>query len=668
MITLTLFQVSTLITAFVSLFLGLFVFFSGEKTKLNLSWLLTSIFISLWSIGLFGVVFSTNMGTAWFWQYVLDIGGICVPIMYFNFLLHLTKKDKKFFLLQTFSLLAGTALIILNFTNLFKTGISPKFGINFWVDPGKLYFLFPFYFTFFVSIAILLVIKEYRAATDKDLKRQLMYVLMAQIFGFGGGATDFLPQLFNVYPFGNYFVILYVIFISYAALKHHLFDMRVIATELLTFLLWAFLLIKALLSGSYNDFLLNGFIFIAVVIVGALLIRSVIREVKQKEKMEKMAKDIEKAYEAEKLAKEKVEAARVEDEALLTSIGDGVVAIDKEGKIMFINRAAQELLALKNEDVIGKPFEEILTIENEKGEAILGEKNPLRQALTFGKKIVTDATGGALNTVYYYIRSDKTKFPAAVTVAPVVLGDKIIGAIDVFRDVTVERQVDRSKSEFVSLASHQLRTPLTAIKWYSEILEKEKLNAKGKRCLREIYHGNERMIKLIDIMLNISRFEAGKIKMNAVPTDIKKILEDIINEQKSEIKKRSQKFTLECPNDLPKTLIDQNLFRLVFQNLISNAIKYTPAKGEVSCKVAKKDNVFLFEVADTGIGIPEAQQKRVFEKLFRADNVFTHEPEGTGLGLYAAKMTAESLGGKIWFKSKTGKGTTFFVELPIRKI
>ena len=150
-----------------------------------------------------------------------------------------------------------------------------------------------------------------------------------------------------------------------------------------------------------------------------------------------------------------------------------------------------------------------------------------------------------------------------------------------------------------------------------------------------------------------------------MPTDIKKILEDIINEQKSEIKKRSQKFALECPNDLPKVLLDQNLFRLIFQNLISNAIKYTPKEGRVSCKVAKKDGMFLFEVADTGIGIPEAQQKRIFEKLFRADNVFTHEPEGTGLGLYAAKMTAESLGGKIWFKSKQGKGTTFFVELPM---
>lgn len=307
MITLTLFQVSTLLTAFVSLFLGLFVFFSGEKTKLNFSWLLASIFISLWSIGLFGVVFSTNIKVAWFWQYILDIGGICVPVMYFNFLLHLTKKNKKFVFLQISSLVAGSALIILNFTDLFKTGISPKFGINFWIDGGRLYFLFPFYFAFFAFLAVFFVIKEYYTVTDKDHKRQLMYVLLAQIFGFGGGLTDFFPQLFNIYPFGNYFIILYVIFISYAALKHHLFDIRIIATELLTFSIWAFLAIKTLLSVNRDDLMLNGGIFVAVVIAGILLIRSMLREVRQKEQIEKLASDIKRAYEVEKKANDELE-------------------------------------------------------------------------------------------------------------------------------------------------------------------------------------------------------------------------------------------------------------------------------------------------------------------------------------------------------------------------
>ena len=302
MIILTPFQVSTLITAVAGLFLGIFVYFSGEKTKLNLSWLFASSVIGLWSFGFFGLVFSTSMSVAWFWQYIIDIGGICIPILYLNFLLHLLKKDQRLKILQIFSLVAATFLIVLNFTDLFKTGISPKFGINYWIDPGKLYFLFPLYFAILASVSMYIVIKEYILTTDKDHKRQLMYVLLAQTFGFGGGFTNFFPQLFNTYPFGNYFVVLYVIFISYAALKHHLFDMRIIATELLTFAIWAILLIKTLLSNSVEDFLLNIVVLTAVMIAGILLIRSVIKEVRQKEEIEKISKELERAYVVEKKA------------------------------------------------------------------------------------------------------------------------------------------------------------------------------------------------------------------------------------------------------------------------------------------------------------------------------------------------------------------------------
>ena len=302
MIILTPFQISALITACVSLFLGLFVFFGNKKSKLNFAWLLTSASISAWSLGLFGVVFFTDKATAWFWQYILDIGGICSPLLYFNFLLYFTKRDKKILGLQLTSLIAGIFLIALNFTDLFKTGISPKFGINYWIDPGKLYFLFPLYFILLGAISIFIIAKEYRFNPDINYRRQLIYVLIAQIFGFGGGLTDFFPQLFNVYPFGNYFIILYTIFISYTAMKHHLFDIKVIAAELLTFGIWIVLLIKLLFSNSIQDLLVNGGLFLAMAIFGVLLIRSVIKEVEQREK-------VTKALELEKQAKQEIARA-----------------------------------------------------------------------------------------------------------------------------------------------------------------------------------------------------------------------------------------------------------------------------------------------------------------------------------------------------------------------
>ena len=482
-----------------------------------------------------------------------------------------------------------------------------------------------------------------------------------------------LPIFFNNYDFTLLDApsfIFFVGFTGYAITKHHLFDVRVIATELLTFAIWLILLIRTFLSVTPQDIAFNGAILIFVVFFGILLIRSVIREVGQREKIEKLAKDIEKAYEAEKLAKEKIDAIRVEDEALLASIGEGVVAIDREGKVTFINRAAEQMLYLKSEEAVGRSYGEILKMETEKGEAVAKEKDPLNLALSSGKKVITAVAEGTADIIYFYVRKDGTKFPSAITVAPVILNGKTIGAVDVFRDITVERQIDKSKTEFVSLASHQLRTPLSAIKWYSEIIlggKAGKLKPKQQEYLEQVYKGNERMIKLINVMLNISRLEAGKVKITLAPLSLKELLENIIAEQQVDIKKKKHKFTFECPNDLPKITTDSELIRMVFQNLISNAIKYTRDKGKIDCKVEKKDNSILFSVHDNGIGIPEDQQKKIFGKLFRADNAFSHDPQGNGLGLYAAKMTVENLGGKTWFESKADKGTTFYVELPMGK-
>jgi len=656
-------------TAAVSLFLGVFVYFNGEKTRLNFSWLLNSIAISLWSVGLFGVVSSNTKPAAWFWQHILDIGGICVPILFFNFVLYLVKKEKKIMFLQIFSFVTGTVLITLSFTDFFKTGVSPKFGINHWIDPGKLYFIFPLFFIFFVLASAFILIKEYRGTDDRNFKRQLLYMLIAQLFGFGGGLTDFFPQLFNVYPFGNYFIILYVIFISYAALKHHLFDIKVIATELLTFSIWVFLAVKVLLSRDLSDFLLNGVVLLAIIGAGTLLIRSVLREVEQRERMEKLSKDLEQAYGAEKSARQRVERAKVEDEALLGSIGDGVIAIDKNGEVMFVNRAAEQMLGFKSDQAIDKPYEDILEIQNEKGDVLAGEENPLEAVLNSGKKIITDATSKPEKTIYF-VRSDKSKFPAAVTVAPVILQGETIGAINVFRDITVERQIDKSKSEFVSLASHQLRTPLTTIKWYAEMLQDNKkagkLTAKQKKYLDVLYKGNLRMIKLVDVMLDVSRLDAGKVKIRKEMVDISEIAKVVIEEEKFNIKNNKQKFIFDSEEKNSKTFTDPNQLRIVFQNLISNAVKYTPKGGKVECSIKKQDDYFLFSVQDNGIGIPRDQQKRIFEKLFRAENAFSHQPDGNGLGLYAAKATIENLGGKIWFESKEGQGTTFFVTIPIK--
>ncbi len=381
-------------------------------------------------------------------------------------------------------------------------------------------------------------------------------------------------------------------------------------------------------------------------------------------KVDEQTQKIKQSYEAEKEYRERIDSIRVEDEALLANIGDGVIAVDKEGKVTFMNRAAEDMLMIKTENVVNRPYDEILLLQNEKGETIPKEKSRFFSALSSGKKTAVDMSRN-VDSIYYYVRGDQTRFPAAETVAPVVLLGNIIGAVDVFRDITVEKEIDKSKSEFVSLASHQLRTPLSAIKWYSEVLLKErtgKLVPKQKKYLREINRGNERIINLVNVLLNISRLEAGKLKPNLTEVNIKKLIEEIIKEEKREIKKRKQKFSFECDANLPKIKTDTDLLRTVLQSVISNAIKYTPELGKIICRVQKKNNIIELQVIDTGIGIPKEQQSKIFGKLFRASNAFAQDARGNGLGLYTAKKIIEILGGQIRFKSKEGEGTTFFIE------
>lgn len=253
----------------------------------------------------------------------------------------------------------------------------------------------------------------------------------------------------------------------------------------------------------------------------------------------------------------------------------------------------------------------------------------------------------------------------------------VLGSFVLFIALLIGRliiQVDRAKTEFVSMASHQLRTPTTAIKWYSQMLSDSNigtLNEKQQKYVAEIYHGNNRMIKLINNLLSIARIEMGKLKITREPVDGVKLLQEVIKEQDMEIAKKSQKITIHQSENLPKLFTDPQLLSMILQNIVSNAVKYTLENGEITCKIKMENANMVFEIADNGIGIPRDDQKRVFEKLFRAANSMDQRDqknnrEGTGLGLYIVKEITDMLGGKVWFESELHKGTTFYLQLPLR--
>ncbi len=236
------------------------------------------------------------------------------------------------------------------------------------------------------------------------------------------------------------------------------------------------------------------------------------------------------------------------------------------------------------------------------------------------------------------------------------------------RDVTAEKEVDRVKTEFVSLASHQLRTPLTAINWFSEMLldgDAGKLTKKQIEYVKEVHVGNKRMVELVNALLNTSRLDLGTFLIEPVATNLALMSKDVIKEMQSMIKTKKIDLHEDYQDGLPLVNVDPKLIRIIFQNYLSNAIKYTPEKGRVDVRVSVETNTVRIAVKDTGYGVPESQKEKIFARLFRADNVRDKDVEGTGLGLYIVKSIMDQSGGKAWFESIENKGSTFYAEIPL---
>ncbi|OHA66468.1 MAG: hypothetical protein A3C04_01455 [Candidatus Wildermuthbacteria bacterium RIFCSPHIGHO2_02_FULL_45_25] len=374
--------------------------------------------------------------------------------------------------------------------------------------------------------------------------------------------------------------------------------------------------------------------------------------------------------------KSKVEIAHAKEKAILLSIGDGIIATDEKGNITLINKVAEKLLDIKSEKVIGKVFSEVLLLEDEKGVSIPLQKRPISMALA-GTTTTTTTTAGS---AYYYARKDKTKFPVAIMVTPIILDEKIIGAIEVFRDITQEKEIDKAKSEFVSLASHQLKTPPTAIKLLTERMlsgKTGKLTEKQKEYLNDVYSENQRSIELVNALLNVSRIEMGAFTVQLSEKNIRAIVQSVIYELKSAIDKKQLRLEEVHQQKNISLLIDEPLFRMVLNNLVINAVNYTAEGGtiHIECKEVNKgealgekllaENSFVIVVSDTGYGIPKNQQNKLFTKFFRADNAREKHTDGTGLGLYIVKSILDNSGGSIWFTSEENKGTTFYVVIPM---
>lgn len=266
-------------------------------------------------------------------------------------------------------------------------------------------------------------------------------------------------------------------------------------------------------------------------------------------------------------------------------------------------------------------------------------------------------------------RKNNQTYTALISISP-ILDER--GEIEFFvgieRDITKEKEIDKAKTEFASLTSHQLRTPLSAINWYVEMLlagDVGTTTEKQKSYLNEIYHGNRRMVDLVNSLLNVSRIDLDTFVVESKQTDIVRFAQDVIRVVDAGRKESSTQIQESYAKDIPMLAIDRKLMRIVIENLLSNAIQYSPEKSVVEFSIQKKNDTVLITVTDHGYGIPANQRDKIFTKLFRADNILERSTEGTGLGLYIVKAIVEQSGGRVWFTSEENVGTSFFVSMPM---
>ncbi|MFA5368593.1 MAG: ATP-binding protein [Candidatus Paceibacterota bacterium] len=338
---------------------------------------------------------------------------------------------------------------------------------------------------------------------------------------------------------------------------------------------------------------------------------------------------------------------------IVDNLTDGVLVLDENNRIELTNPLVDIFLKQKQENLLGK---NIFKIKSKKSElsslvALLksGKKNKIknifRKELLLGDKLYLE-----------------------VTTVPLEENNNNRGTLIILHDVSRDKFIETIKTEFVSIAAHQLRTPLSAIKWTLKMMldgDIGKITAEQKDLLEKTYQSNERMIALINDLLNVTRIEEGRFLYKPEPMQMEDIVDTVINNSEEILRMKKTKLKFNKPKELlPEVLVDKEKMSMVVQNLLENAIKYTNLEAEIDISLEKTDKDVLFKIKDSGVGIPKEQQERIFTKFFRGSNVIKMETDGSGLGLYTTKNIVESHSGKIWFDSEEGKGTTFYFTVP----
>lgn len=356
-------------------------------------------------------------------------------------------------------------------------------------------------------------------------------------------------------------------------------------------------------------------------------------------------------------------------DAIINAIGDGVIALNAQGNIELINPAAQQIVGWGKQDAITLGYKAVLKLVDTSDNELTTANDPISQVLATNKEVKT-------NNLTLLTKTGK-KLLVSVTVSPVGQGGA--GVIVVFRDITKEKAEEREQAEFISTASHEMRTPVASIEGYLGLAlnpQTATVDEKAREYIGKAHESAQHLGRLFQDLLDVSKAEDGRLSNNPKVVDVVSFTHDIIESLQSKAEEKGLRMLFKPQpddndgkagerrlNPVYYANVDNDHLREVLSNLVENAIKYTP-KGDVTVDIGGDSEHVVISVADSGIGIPKEDQVHLFQKFYRVDNSATREIGGTGLGLYLSRRLVEAMNGRVWLESEFQRGSTFSIEIP----
>lgn len=344
-------------------------------------------------------------------------------------------------------------------------------------------------------------------------------------------------------------------------------------------------------------------------------------------------------------------------QAIFEDTSDGMIITDGELRILHANTAFEKIINKKARYLKGKKINAIFVNDEDR----LTVEKELKDIQNRNQKIHHDILLESKDRVIWCSMNITFTDSSSFSEPRLIFS---------FEDITKNKELESSKSEFVNMVSHELRSPLTAVKGYLSLLKKEdfgKVSPKQLNFLNKVSYSTDRMVDLVESLLDVSRIETGKIRLIKEPVNIDRVFANVLRDLSDQL--RQKNLTVKRDKERKKAYIygDKTRIYQIFYNLLENAIKYSFPNGLIQTNLAITKNTALFSIKDNGVGIPSIEQKKLFTKFSRIDNVLSVSSGGTGLGLYIVKNLVSAHKGNIWVKSKENEGATFFVELPLAK-